>query len=184
MRHVLVAVATALCLTTALAPASLAEDPAAPLMVEIQPNPEGDDAGAEWVEFANPTPAPLDLDGFELTDHDSCFASGEGFTEDYHWELSGTIPAQGHLVLTLPEDCLNLRNGEAGDDLELVREGQTLQRVAYGDEGPLDVPGEAETLSACHVDANLHGEWSIADASPGASNPDCDLSVDTVSMNL
>lgn len=162
----------ALCLVTALAPLTAAEDAAAPVLVEIQPDPEGTDRGNEWIELANPTPVPLPVDGLYVTDHDPCFLPGEGFVSDHAHPLEGTIPAGGHLVITLPSACVNLAN--SGDDLALVTEdGTELQSVSYGDQGGQPTPSDGESLSACHLAANLHGAWSTAAETKGSTNPTC-----------
>lgn len=161
----------ALVLTTALPLAAQASDPVAPVMVEIDPDPD-DDWDAEWVELYNPAPVDLPLDGLYLTDHDACFAPGQGFVQDYHWPLTGAVPAQSHLVLELPSSCLNLAN--SGDLIELVTEdGTVLQSVGYGEEGDLPVPADGQSLAACHVAGGLHGPWTTAQETRGALNPGC-----------
>ncbi|MDX1612342.1 MAG: lamin tail domain-containing protein [Candidatus Thermoplasmatota archaeon] len=158
-------------LTTPFAPAS-AQDATSPVMVEVQPNPEGPDRGNEWVEFANPLPVDLDLEGFYLTDYDRCSVAGQGWVDPYYWPLSGIVPAQGRLVVELPSNCPLLRNG--GEVLALtLADGTVLQEIAWGDEGPLDAPDPGESLFACHQEANLHGAWQPGPATRAAGNPAC-----------
>ncbi|PSG96443.1 hypothetical protein BRD56_10590 [Thermoplasmatales archaeon SW_10_69_26] len=175
----------ALALGTALliaVPAAAAEDTTAPTLVEAQPSPDGHTHDEEWVEFANPAPTALDLEGLFLTDHDACFAPGEGYVETYRLALDNvTVPARDRVVVELPASpCLNLADG--GDDLFLEDEqGKQIQQVAYGSEGELPAPGTGESLSACQATAErwsdrqpmIHGDWSTAMASPGNANPSC-----------
>ncbi len=162
----------ALVMTTALPLAAQASDPVAPILVEVDPDPTGSGVDGEWVELYNPSPVDLRLDGLYLTDHDACFAPGEGLVQDYHWPLTGILPAQSHLVLELPSSCLNLANG--GDEIELVTEDDdVLQSVAYGDAGGLPAPGAGESLAACHIGAGLHGAWATGPETPGVFNAGC-----------
>lgn len=153
-------------------PAATAEDAAAPLLVEVQPDPVGESFDEEWVEFANPTASDLSLDGLYLTDYDACFVDGEGFVSEYRWPLDVTVPAADRLVVELPSNCVNLANG--GDTLALEGEhGNVIQTVSYGDEGTLDAPDDGESVSACHAGALVHGGWAIAAQSPSAHNQGC-----------
>lgn len=154
------------------APASTAQFEVEPLLVEVQPDPLEETYEREWVEFANPAPFPLSLEGFYLTDHDACFVPGEGLVENYRWPLNATVPASSRLVILLPDNCLNLAN--SGDDLALENEdGDVIQSVAYGEEGNLDAPESGQSLSACHHTNEIHGAWGLALQSPGRTNPDC-----------
>lgn len=171
MKPASLAAALGLALVIAL-PAGAATDQAAPALVEVQPDPSEQLYDREWVEFANPTPAPVSLEGLYLTDHDSCFQPGEGFVEEYRWALNATVPAQERLVLTLPSGCLNL--SDAGDDLALEdEEGHELQSLAYGDQGDLSAPNDGESLSACQAGSMAHAGWEVALQSPGATNQPC-----------
>lgn len=159
--------ALGLALSIAL-PAATADDAVAPTLVEVEPTPEGE---AEWVEFANPAPTPVSLEGLYLTDDDFCFAP-DGPTESYRWPLNVTVPAQDRLVVELPSSCLTLAN--SGDTLALEDEdGNVLQSVSYGAEGALPTPTEAQSLSACHAAGLIHGGWDVAAHSPGADNHAC-----------
>lgn len=171
MKPASLALAFVLSLSIAL-PVASAGDTLAPTLVEAQPDPTGEVYEREWVEFANPSPAPLDLDGLYLTDHDACFLPGEGFVDEYRWPLNATVPATSRIVLQLPTHCLNLANG--GDDLALEDEqGNVLQSVSYGPDGDVDAPGDGESLSACHQGALVHGAWALAQQSPAGANQDC-----------
>jgi len=159
-------------LATALSPAAAADgDPVAPLMTEADPTPA---SGTEWVELTNPTPVPVDLDGLYLTDHDPCFAPGEGYVETYRWPLEGTLAPAERRALDLPAACLTL--ADAGDEVVLETEnGTERQQVAYGEDADLPAPGSAEALAACEHAARLHGSWGLHPATPGQSNPACGL---------
>ncbi len=161
-------------------------DEVSPMLVEVQPNPPVNESAAnetanetdpepepEWVEFANPTPRPLSLEGFFLTDYDGCFAPGEGFVDDYRWPLNATVPAEDRLVVELPtHHCLTLAN--SGDTLALEdEEGRVIQNVTYGSEGELAAPEDGDSLSACHAQDNLHRAWEVAAESRNATNPEC-----------
>lgn len=162
----------ALCLVTAIAPIGAAQDAAAPLLVEVQPDPTADGPEGEWVELVNPTAVPLSLDGFYLTDRDPCFVPGKGFVREYAWPLSGEIAPGEHRVIVLPAGCVNLAN--SGDDLALLTEGDTeIQTIRYGAGTPLGTPEDGESLSACSGPSQIHLGWSRAPESPGSANPSC-----------
>lgn len=168
----LATVVLSLSLLTVLPGAALATDRAAPVLVEVQPDPSEASGLGEWVELANPLPVELALDGLYLTDNDPCFAPGQGYVESYTWPLTGTLAPGERIVLELPAHCLTLAN--SGDDLHLVTEdGQVLQSVAYGDLGKLPTPADGESLSACTMLGNLHGAWQVTGETPGATNPGC-----------
>ncbi len=170
MRTSMLLIAT-LCLMTTLPAAAQPVEDLNPLLVEIQPNPEGPDRGNEWVEFANPFPVPLDLDGFYLADGERCLLADEGRTADDRYPLEGTIPAFDRLVILLPSSCLQLAN--TGDNLNLTLEDGTLvQEISWPQEN-LDLPAEQETLQACLGTAGLHGNWTLAQATPGEANVAC-----------
>lgn len=155
----------ALSVVTALAPGTGAADPVAPLLVELQPNPDGPDSGNEWVELANPGPAPIPLDGLFLTE-----AAGSVLA------LTGTLPPSASTVVVLPT---SFRLNNAGDVLTLTTdpalgEGAVLQQVAYGSQGDLSAPGSGESLAACTL-GPVHGAWSSGTASPGTPNAVCSI---------
>lgn len=150
----------ALVLTTALPLAAQASDPVAPVMVEIDPDPPGSDANSEWVEFHNPAPVPVSLEGLYLTESDGGILA-----------LEGEIAPGEHHVEVLPWGFF-LNND--GDVVELVTEnGTVLQSVAYGDDGDLPMPDDGQSLAACHLAAGLHGPWATAQETQGSFNPAC-----------
>lgn len=156
---------TALALAIALVPTGAAEDAAAPVLVEAQPNPDGTDRGSEWLEFHNPTPAPLSLDPFYVNDHDFCFA------DDPRYDLTGTIQPLGRLVVTLPGTCILLQNG--GDFFTFETEdGQVVQNVTYGPGTGQPAPSSGTSLAACQAGIT-HAQWMIAQPTRGEANPGC-----------
>lgn len=161
----------ALVLVTALAPLAVAQavqDPTAPVLTEVQPNPVGQDFGNEWIELTNPTPVPLSLDPFYVTDGDDC----RGIYPGYRYNLTGTIAPGAAMVVALPGFCLSLAN--TGDNLTLELEDRTpVQSLAYGPDAPLPTPEPSKTLAACGTPAGLHAVWTTAEATPGATNPSC-----------
>lgn len=156
---------TALALAIALVPTGAAEDAAAPVLVEAQPNPDGTDRGNEWLELHNPTPAPLSLDPFYVNDHDFCFA------EDTRYDLSGTIAPMDRVVVTLPGSCILLEN--SGDRLTLETEdGHVVQTLQYGPGTDLQAPSGGDSLTACQAGAT-HLQWMTAEPTRGEANPFC-----------
>ena len=161
----------AACLAIALVPSVPAATPGhvAPVLVEVQPNPEGLDRGAEWFELYNPTPVNLALDGYYVTDHDAC-------TGQPTYSLDGVVlPAFGRAAFTLPNgtSCMVLVN--SADELALVGPtGHVLQEVAWGGVGR-DAPavGDGEAVAACVNGLGLHTTWSIAAPTKGAPNAAC-----------
>jgi len=80
------------------------------MISEIMPNPDGADAGEEWVELYNSSNEPVDLTGWILDDKDAKNAIGSSAVK-----LAGqTIAARGYLVVTLPEGAFTLNN--SGED--------------------------------------------------------------------
>lgn len=105
---------------------------------EFLPDPEGADAGKEFVELLNTGPAALDLRDVSLD-----FANGiEGpvWTTRWRCEDSLILPAGGRLLVVdrnwlgeppgQVEVWLGLQNGP--DAIRLAREGQVLDLVGYG----------------------------------------------------
>ncbi|HEX9908711.1 MAG TPA: lamin tail domain-containing protein [Thermoplasmata archaeon] len=71
---------------------------------EFESNPQGEDAGKEWVELYNPLTTPKSLDGWKLsTIHGRSAAI----------ELDGAIPANGLRVFKFPETSID--NGYSDD---------------------------------------------------------------------
>lgn len=75
------------------------------VLAEVEANPPGPDAGAEWVELWNRDDAPVDLWGWTLVSGDSEVVLPEGTL----------VPAGGRLVVTLPDAMLE----DAGAAVEL-----------------------------------------------------------------
>jgi hypothetical protein len=173
MKPATLALALSLVAVTA-APAAVAQnDPTLrPQLVEVEPTPGEVGPSDEWVELANPSPLPMDTDGLYLTDHDPCFAPGEGYVEEYRWPLNVTLPAHGVLAVELPDQCLTL--SDRGDEVALEdgRE-QVLDEVAYGNDGELPTPDRPHTLSACHELGQQYGAWALEMATPNGANPRC-----------
>jgi hypothetical protein len=77
--------------------------------------PPDDTEGVDWIELANPGPAPVGLDGWRLTDHD-----GEAFV----FPAGTLIPAQDYLVIW----CDGETNAASGlhTSFRLAREGERI----------------------------------------------------------
>lgn len=71
---------------------------------EFEPNPKGEDSGREWVEIYNPLAEPRCLEGWRL-------ATVHGGQKEM--PITGTIPANGLMVLTFPETAID--NGVPDD---------------------------------------------------------------------
>lgn len=172
MKPATLVTAAVLALTIAL-PAASAQVTLEPQLVEVQPDADEPGPDGEWVEFANPSALPADLDGLYLTDHDACFAPGEGFVEEYRWPLNATVPAHDVIALELPDACLTLADG--GDDLTLeTRDGRALEHVAYGDAGDLPAPEDGQSLAACHEGGHQYEGWDTRPTTPDRANPSCE----------
>lgn len=89
---------------------------------EIEINPEGLDTDAEWVELLNPTDAPIDLLGWQI----SYSYRSEGFL--LLSESSHIIPPGGRYVFVYPG--LRLRNGEAHAFRLMDPEGNIVEETA------------------------------------------------------
>jgi hypothetical protein len=71
---------------------------------EFESNPQGEDAGNEWVELYNPLKEAKTVDGWTLSTVHGKSSS---------MEISGTIPAYGVEVFTFP--CASIDNGNPDD---------------------------------------------------------------------
>ncbi len=149
-------------------PAAAEGAPIAPLLVEV--NPQG-----EWVEFVNPTPRDLVLDGWSLADHDSCLLAGAGRIEDPHFPLDGVVvPARGRVLVSLWDGDACVRLHDSADDLDLLApDGSLVQRVTWGPGGDVPSPPLAKSVAACSLADLAHGAWGIATATPRAGNGAC-----------
>lgn len=98
------------------------EEPLVPAGVRIAwvlPNPDGADAGREEVAIRNGTGGMLNLDGWKLRDNSS-----------NTYNLSGTIPAGGMLVIVMTTNTMALNNN--GDDVTLLDpSGAVKHSVTY-----------------------------------------------------
>jgi len=126
----------------ALVPLALAVSGAsaqAPVINEVYYDPEGADAGQEFVELYNAGPQPVSLSGVRLE-----FANGaDGPVWQTRWEATAadTIASAGFFLIAdrgwaadpppQAEVTLGLQNGP--DAVRLVRDGTALDRVGYGD---------------------------------------------------
>ena len=73
---------------------------------EFESNPEGDDAGKEWVEIYNSTNETVNLDGYVLM---------PGTNESNSFTIEGlSIESKGRAVIDLPKRILNNSAGKAG----------------------------------------------------------------------
>ena len=71
---------------------------------EFESNPQGEDAGKEWVELYNPLGKPKCIDGWKL---------GTVHGKNNALDLTGTIPPNGILAFTFPD--VSIDNGYAND---------------------------------------------------------------------
>lgn len=148
------------------------------LISELVPDPEGPDAGREWIELVNTGPA-ADLTGWSLDTGGTTWSRSSRLPE-------GTeIPAGGRLVLAaspavqadalLPD--LRLGNGSGGDAVQ-VRDCRDLvaDGIVYGasnDDGwPLPdeglAPAPQSGLSLGRLETG--GSWLLLDPTPGDPN--------------
>lgn len=85
----------------------------------LLPDPDGPDAGHEWVTIRNGGDSAVDLTGWRLRDRSARVKP-----------LQGSIPAGGEQQISLMEGELSLNN--SGDDLELVTaSGTVIDRLSY-----------------------------------------------------
>lgn len=103
----------------AQAPAAAAPAVAVKIL-DLMPNPFGDDAVAEDVRVQNTGPAAVDVTGWQLRD-----LAGNV------WTLSGTIAAGGTLTAVRNRQPMSLNND--GDVVELLKaDGTVIDTVRYG----------------------------------------------------
>ncbi|QQR55277.1 lamin tail domain-containing protein [Candidatus Peregrinibacteria bacterium] len=74
-----------------------------PTFSEAMPNPEGSDGSEEWIELYNPHSQTLNLNGLQLDD-------GEEGSSPH--TLSGSLPAESYLLISIQDSHLNLNNTE------------------------------------------------------------------------
>jgi len=87
-------------------------------ILSLLPNPKGKDAGNEQVTLVNVTNKPVSLRGWSLRDK-----------AQHGYGLSGTIPANGRLVITMKSNSMPLNND--GDTIVLVQGNTSRHTVSY-----------------------------------------------------
>ncbi|MBN1258157.1 lamin tail domain-containing protein [Candidatus Peregrinibacteria bacterium] len=122
------------------------------LINEIMVNPFGSDEQGEWVEFYNPSAAPVDLGGWYLDD-------AEGGSKPYAIP-PGTVVAPGsYLVLRAPTVFLSFKN--SADIVRLLSpEKEVKETVTYAD---------AKENQAYAKNAQGIFVW-VSSATPGSAN--------------
>jgi len=124
----------------------LAATVSAVVLNEILYDPPGPDGDSEYVELFNPTDRPVPLDGVELW----FLNAGEAADAKRVWSAAaGTVLAAGGFRVIGEEAVaeadettrLDLQNGP--DALELRRDGQRLDAVAWGEEAAAGGEGRA-----------------------------------------
>lgn len=160
---------------------------------EVAPNPDGEDAGYEWIELHNATSADVSIAGWGIGVAKSAF---EGL--EIAFPGGTVVPAGGFFVvgeeevdeadLTFPMDLGNA--GENADGVRLVDCAESVvDTLLYGDPAngnpdalpddqgqlsdPYGKPGDGETLARVEdgVDTDTAADWKVTGlATPGASN--------------
>lgn len=133
---------------------------------EVYVNPPGSESGAEWVELYNPSPVPLNVDGWRLADDD-------GKSQP----LSGAIPAFGYVAVMLDAESFRIRLANTADEVRLEdADGKTVDAISYG-EGAMPAPGEGQSLARHYLigtsgpaAANLDSWYVEDEPTPGAVN--------------
>lgn len=113
-----------ICLVGGVASAQEADSAELPhlLINEIEINPQGLDMDNEWVELLNPTDAPIDLLGWQI----SYSYRDEGYLP--LTETSQILPPGGRIVFVYPG--LRLRNGDAQVFRLLDPSGEIVEETA------------------------------------------------------
>ncbi|MEZ4238781.1 MAG: lamin tail domain-containing protein [Myxococcota bacterium] len=123
---------------------------AAVVINEIFADPDGADAGAEWVELANRGPDPVDLGGWRLAAGTSAYAEAA--------PLPATVLAPGaHLVVgqgpdvDVVVDGLSLGNASSSADAVQLRDpsGAAVDTVVYGPANPDGWLDDAGRVASC-----------------------------------
>lgn len=116
------------------APTPVVTDPAGPKyskdiwISEFLPNPDGPDAGKEWVELYNNSPDEVDISDWILDGEATTKLLGPGA---YTFPSGSKIPAFSFLAFNLPEGSF-LLNNTGGDTLRLFWPNKTLlTQVTY-----------------------------------------------------
>jgi len=122
------------------------------LIAEVFYNPGGTDSGYEWVKLYNAGAAAQDLTGWSLANGGTSWAIGK-------WDLSGSLPAGGCIVIGGP--LASAENGNPTYDLVLdftpdIQNSGTASEAADG-VGLFDIPAASVTASSIPVDAVIYG---------------------------
>ncbi|MEJ0021494.1 MAG: lamin tail domain-containing protein [Candidatus Doudnabacteria bacterium] len=106
------------------------------LISEFLPNPDGPDAGAEWVELYNNSPADVDLGGWIIDDES---ADGSIGSSAYTIPAGVSVLAKSYLAIDLPDSAFVLDN-TGGDNLRIFWPSKTLfKQVSYNDSAKIDI---------------------------------------------
>ena len=128
------------------------------LINEVELNPEGSDAGKEWVELLNNTNAEIDLTGYVLIP-----ASGE--KKSYTIE-EGIIGPGERMVITFPKQTLN-NSGSKGLKGEMVTLNDPAGNLVDKTEWLTDQNDNGFTNQRS-CDGYVH--WGYNEGSPGEKN--------------
>ncbi len=146
---------------------------------EVVVNPEGDDAGFEWIELFNPTSAPVSVAGWGI----AAASDGEEMGQiDARFPGGAEVPAGGFLVLGGPEveeaDLvvgLSLGNGSGGDAVVLWDCADTrIDSVLYGSDNEDMVTDDRGAVVEPYV-TSISSGGSLARVEDGV---DTDVAVD------
>lgn len=128
------------------------------LINEFEQNPEGDDAGNEWVELFNNTRFPVDLEGYRLV-------PGSGKSKAVTLESQLLAPGE-KTVIVFDRQTLNNSSGKAGDGDMLTLydpEGNKVDETPWCTDSSNSDHTWQRTFDGC-VD------WSFLKGTPGTSN--------------
>lgn len=124
------------------------------LVNEVEANPAGTDAGAEWVELYNPGTYDIDAGGWTLE-------STHGIVERLELPPSAIVPRSGRLVIGFPDQFLD-------NDNESVVLADPLGAVVDTTPVASDADNDGRTWQRVPDGAP---NWSFRDGTPGAANP-------------
>lgn len=116
------------------------------IISEFFPNPVGNDTGQEFVEIYNESDSNLELEGFRLE---------IGITK---LNLTGSIKANGYLIISNKEFKFNIRNN--GEELKLFYKNNPIFSISYNGKAP-------EGLSFSKMD---DGSWKFTQPTPAKKN--------------
>lgn len=144
---------------------------------EALPNPEGVDSTEEWIELYNPYNESLELTGLKLDDQ-------EGGSTPY--SLSGSIPANDYLIISVEDSGLSLNNST--DEIRLLLNDSELWAIPYADveEGlsyalvdgayqwTTPTPGSINVSTNSENNGDLSEEIELTEVQPNPEGPDQD----------